>query len=412
MWIPPTWQLLAHRVISLYCGTRSLSGHSGHRSSRTNLARLMSARPIARQRSRAGSHEGIGVTASSAARWPSRSATAAGARSRTTRTPAALPAPGRETAARCPLAACRPCQTARQTTTPPVSLNFAKFSHGVRSGAASRNRWGRPASSEIRVASCASPVTARSGWLVRRSKLSPKKFAIAVPGSDVATSPLPVQGRKSVAAKYPERRRDDRGRPDRAQQTLMPQLNDIAGRDDQGQARHHQGDARSAGDAIEIEQAGDQACHERGANGEEIDEIARQRIDRRPIDGRRLFRVALEPAGVEHQPAARYRILPAAGRRARRPSAAPLRSNPRPPANAARPRRRRGSAKSDMATPARRSPAARTADRTTSACAARARSRAQIRPAAATGRSRLRSSAAKVRLRWTMRTTRCACSGR
>ena len=89
---------------------------------------------------------------------------------------------------------------ARQTTTPPVSLNFVSVSHGVRSGAASSNRCGRPASSAIKVASCASPVTARSRWLVRRSKLSPKKRAIAVAGSDVATSPLPVQGRKSVVA--------------------------------------------------------------------------------------------------------------------------------------------------------------------------------------------------------------------
>ena len=85
---------------------------------------------------------------------------------------------------------------ARQTTTPPVSLNFATFSHGVRSGAASRNRCGRPASSEIKLASCASPPTARSRWLVRRSKLSPKKCAIAVAGSEVATSLARGPGQK------------------------------------------------------------------------------------------------------------------------------------------------------------------------------------------------------------------------
>ena len=51
---------------------------------------------------------------------------------------------------------------ARQTTTPPVSLNFAGVSHGVRSGVASSNRCGRPVSSAIRLASCGSPVTARS----------------------------------------------------------------------------------------------------------------------------------------------------------------------------------------------------------------------------------------------------------
>jgi hypothetical protein len=37
--------VLAHRVISLRCRILSLSGHSGHRSSRTNQARFMSTRP-------------------------------------------------------------------------------------------------------------------------------------------------------------------------------------------------------------------------------------------------------------------------------------------------------------------------------------------------------------------------------
>src|SRR5581483_3614206 len=51
---------------------------------------------------------------------------------------------------------------ARQTTTPPVSANFCGFSHGVRSGVASRNRCGRPRSSATRLARDASPATARS----------------------------------------------------------------------------------------------------------------------------------------------------------------------------------------------------------------------------------------------------------
>ncbi len=38
------------------------------------------------------------------------------------------------------------------------------------------------------------------GWLVRRSKLSPKKRAIAAAGNDVATSAPPVQGRNNVVA--------------------------------------------------------------------------------------------------------------------------------------------------------------------------------------------------------------------
>ena len=97
-------------------------------------------------------------------------------------------------------AACLTVSEARQTTTPPVSLNFADLSHGVRSGVASSSRCGRPVSSAMRLASCGSPATARSRWLVRRSKLSPKKCAIARAGSEVGTSALLVQGRNSVVA--------------------------------------------------------------------------------------------------------------------------------------------------------------------------------------------------------------------
>ena len=119
-------------------------------------------RAHARRRRACAMHrsERVWLTAPSAARWPSRSATAAAGRSRATRTRAALPAPGRETAARYRPAACLTVSDARQTTTPPVSLNFASVSHGVRSGVASSNRCGRPASSAIRLASCVSPVTA------------------------------------------------------------------------------------------------------------------------------------------------------------------------------------------------------------------------------------------------------------
>ena len=52
----------------------------------------------------------------------------------------------------------------------------------------------------MKLANCGSPVTARSFWLVRRSKLSPKKCAIARAGSEVGTSALLVQGRNSVVA--------------------------------------------------------------------------------------------------------------------------------------------------------------------------------------------------------------------
>ena len=118
------------------------------------LAASASARRISRKRMPAASFERAQErapqddgpsTAPSAARWPSRSATAAGGRSPAIRTRAALPAPGRETAARSRAAACLTVSEARQTTTPPVSLNFASDSHGVRSGVASSNRCGRPA---------------------------------------------------------------------------------------------------------------------------------------------------------------------------------------------------------------------------------------------------------------------------
>ena len=157
------------------------------------------------------------ATAPSAARWPSRSATAAGGRSPAIRTRAALPAPGRETAARYRPAACLTVSEARQTTTPPVSLNFAGVSHGVRSGVASSNRCGRAGSSAIRLASCGSPATARSRWLVRRSKLSPKKCAIARrrqrsrhlgaagPGQETAWSRSPRARAPTIAAAQTER---------------------------------------------------------------------------------------------------------------------------------------------------------------------------------------------------------------
>ncbi len=89
---------------------------------------------------------------------------------------------------------------ARQTTTPPAWLNCASESQGVRSGAASSSRCGRPEPSATRLATCGSPATARSGWLVRRSKLSTKNGAIDRAGSEVATSLVPVHGTNSVVA--------------------------------------------------------------------------------------------------------------------------------------------------------------------------------------------------------------------
>ena len=352
------------------------------------------------------------TTAPSAARWPSRSAAAAAGRSPASRRRAALPAPGPEIAARSRAAACPAVSDARQTTTPPVSLNFAGVSHGVRSGAASSSRCGRPASERDQARKLGIAGHRAQPLVGAPLETVAEKRAIALAGNDVATSALPVQGRNSVVAEHRQRRRHDRGRPDRTQHALTPQMDEITGRDDHGQPRQHQRDAGAADDTVKIEQARDQAAGQRRRDGEEIDEVARQRIDRRPVDDRRFFRIAAEPAGVEHdqQDDAGHRQQQAAEQPGpvRRPAAQARRS----PAMAATPACRRGSARSDRATPARRSRAARTADRTTSACAGRARSRAQIRRPAAAGRSRRRSSAAAGRLRSTMRTRRCGGPGR
>ena len=48
---------------------------------------------------------------------------------------------------------------------------------------------------------------------------------------------------------------------------------EIAGRNDHGKPRHQQRDAGAADDAVEIEQARDQASEQRRRDGEEIDEI-------------------------------------------------------------------------------------------------------------------------------------------
>ncbi len=91
--------------------------------------------------------------------------------------------------------------------------------------------------------------------------------------------------------------RDKRRRPHRAQHALTPQVEQIAGRHDHGKPRHQQGNACAAHDAVEIEQPGQETSEQRRRDGEEIDEVARQRIDRRPVDDRRVPGIAGEPAG-------------------------------------------------------------------------------------------------------------------
>ena len=231
-------------------------------------------------------------------------------------------------------------------------------------------------------------------------------------GARSTTSLAPVQGRNSVVAMTASAGADDGGGPDRAQHLLTPQMDQIACGDDDGQARHHQRDAGAADDAVEIEQARDQASRQRRRDGEEINEMAGERIDRRPIDDRRLFRLAGEPARVEQrqQQDAGQRQQQAADQPSpvQRPAAEDGDVGP------CRPRQRVGADQPDQhrAAPARRSPGAQTRGRTTSARAVRAWWRAQIPRSAATGRSRRRWSAAEARLRSTRRTMRCAGSGR
>ena len=107
-------------------------------------------------------HEDTRTTAPSAARWPSRSRNS-GWRPFTIHSKARGTS-GTRPGKRCAISGggVPEVSEARQTTTPPVSLNFATDSHGVRSGVASSNRCGRPALIAMKLASCGSPATARS----------------------------------------------------------------------------------------------------------------------------------------------------------------------------------------------------------------------------------------------------------
>ena len=96
----------------------------------------------------------------------------------------------------------------------------------------------------MKLASCGSPATARSRWLVRRSKLSPKKCAIARAGSEVGTSPLPVQGRNSVVAIATKAGATIAAAQTVRSSALTPQIDEIAGRHDHGKPRHQQAQRR------------------------------------------------------------------------------------------------------------------------------------------------------------------------
>jgi len=137
---------------------------------------------------------------------------------------------------------------ARQTTTPPVSLNLATDSHGVRCGVASSSRCGRLEFHRDQAWPAADRrSTARSRWLVRRSKLSSKKFPIAAAGIDIDSSALLVQGRNSVAADGPPAPALATGRPRRAQQALASQIEQIARVATPPPIRHHKRHPGAAG---------------------------------------------------------------------------------------------------------------------------------------------------------------------
>ena len=110
---------------------------------------------------------------------------------------------------------------------------------------------------------------------------------------------VPGPGQEQARRNRRQGRRDNGPCPHRSQQALVPQMKQIAGRHDHGQPRHQQGDAGPAHHMIEVEDTRNQASEQRGRQCEEIDEVARQRIDRRPVDDRRFLGNTGEPAGVE-----------------------------------------------------------------------------------------------------------------
>ena len=301
---------------------------------------------------------------------------------------------------------------ARQTTMPPVSMNFAVVSHGVRSGVRrAADADGRYPSRSGSPVADRRPPRAAAGWCGAQNCRRRNARSRAA-GSEVGTSALPVQGNNSVvaiatkagaaiAAAQTERNTRWRRRWIRSPVATITASPDISSATPAPPTTL----SRLNRPAIRLPS-------KRRRDGEEIDELARQRIDRRPVDDRRLLGVAGEPAGVEdhQQHDARHRQHEAAEQPAPVHGARTEIVDRRP--RRQRQAHRRGAARSDRAAPARRSPAAHRADRATSACAGRARSRPQIRRQAATARSQPRSSAATGRPRSTRQTTRCAGSGR
>ncbi len=191
---------------------------------------------------------------------------------------------------------------ARQTTTPPSSLNSAGVIHGVCCGVASNITCGREgAANPINVESCGSPATAASGRPVRRSKFSPKKIPISRAGQR-----CPELGAADPRLDIGQAKNNDHGgrhdnQPDGTQNMLPPQRDQVARGDDHRKPRKQQRDAVATDDLILAEQCGDETEREWRDQRENINEQFCERIDRRTKDDRRIIRLAVEVTRIGDQ---------------------------------------------------------------------------------------------------------------
>ena len=302
---------------------------------------------------------------------------------------------------------------ARQTTTPPVSLNLACVDPRRALRAWHREQM-RPAGvqrDQARKLRYRRRPRAGDDWCGAQScrRKSPRSRAPA--------SRSRSRRRRSRAGTARRARRQRRARRSAAAQTVRSircaaQCDEIAGRDDHGEARHDQHDAGAADDGIETEQAGDQDCAERRREREEIDEVARERLDRRAVDDRRLL--ALRP----NRPVLRTVSTGIADRAEQQPAEQPGRVQ-RAGAEIGELRQGRqheriGAHQPDGIGQRQHGDDEQRKQRVErrAACGGRARSRARRRRSAAAGRSRPASSAAAGQPRSTRRTRHCRGAGR
>ena len=169
------------------------------------------------------------------------------------------------------------------------------------------------------LASCASPATASAGGWCAAQNCRRRNSRSPAPAARSRSRRCRSRAGTSVVANTAERGRDDRRPPTPsataagAGDATRSPVATITASPDISSATPAPPTTRSRSNRPEI-RLPDSA----GADREEIDEIARQRIDRRPIDDRRLFRDCGEPAGVEHDQQHDAGHRQQAGRRARR----------------------------------------------------------------------------------------------